>query len=282
MRRWFVALCLIGLTSTARAGEFELPTLRGTSEFVPASPRYFRWSGFYAGGQFGTTSASVDFGDAAKTLIETILRHTQLEEEFHPSEWSQLPNGGDRSNTMGGFVGFNTQWQDVILGIEANYNRLTLESSATDSISRIVTMSDFNYAVTVTSGATYQLTDYGSLRVRAGWVMGQFLPFAAVGVAAARGSYSRFASVSYPAPTYALAPPIPPESPPPTPPGFGPVSESQSRNNTIIWGYSLGGGLDFAIMPNMFVRAEYEFVALPIAGMQMNLQNVRVGGGLKF
>ena len=53
MRRWLVGFCLIGLTSHAAAGEFELPTLRGSSPFIPEAPKYARWSGFYFGGQVG-------------------------------------------------------------------------------------------------------------------------------------------------------------------------------------------------------------------------------------
>jgi len=283
MRRLFVAvLCLLGYATHTVAGEFDMPTLRGSSPFIPASPKYVRWSGAYVGGFVGGAQASVDFGNAAKELIASILRNTWIENEFNASDWSRLPNGGDRSSTQGGFIGYNTQWQDVVVGIEATYTRLSIAASSTDAITRVLTHNDFNYSVTVASSASYQLTDYGSLRVRAGWVVDQFLPYGTLGLAVGRGSYSRSATVSYPAPIYNLPPPTPPDQPPPTPPAFGPVSETQARTNAYIWGYAIGGGLDIAVLPHLFVRGEYEFVALPIAGMQMNLHNVRVGGALKF
>lgn len=282
MRRWLFVLSLLGSTVQASAGDFDTPTLRGSSPFIPAAPTYMRWNGFYAGGFAGGASASADFGNATKSLVASILRETWLESEFHASDWPRLPNSGDRAGTVGGFIGYNTQWQDVVIGLEASYTKLSIATASFDSIGRIVTKDDFAYDVTVQSSAHYSLTDYGSLRVRAGWVLGQFMPFGALGVAVGRGSYSRSATVGYPTPTYTLAPPTPPDQPPPNPPAYGPVTQSESRKNVAIWGYSLGGGLDFAVMPNVFVRAEYEFVALPIAGMQMNLQNFRLGGGLKF
>jgi opacity protein-like surface antigen len=272
----------MGLATAASAGEYELPTLRGSSPFVPASPAYARWSGFYFGGHVGAAHANVNFGNAAGDLIANILRHTRLESEFHPSEWSNLPRGHDRSGMWGGFAGYNTQWEDAVIGVDATYNRLSLAASSTDAISRIVTMDDFNYAVTVISGANYSITDLATFRFRGGWAFGQFMPYATAGVAVARGSYFKFASVGYPEPTYALPPPIPPEQPPPTPPAFGPVTESSGRTNAYIFGYAFGGGADFAIMPNVFLRAEYEFVMLPVSGMKMQLHTGRVGGGIKF
>jgi opacity protein-like surface antigen len=282
MRRWLVALCLVGFASHANAGDFDTPTLRGSSPFVPGPPQYTRWNGFYFGGMIGSANASFDFGNATESLVATVLRNTWIEEEFHASRWPQLRNGGDRGATQGGFIGYNTQWQDVVVGIEATYTRLSVGATSSDSIGRILTHGDFDYAVQVTSAAAYSLTDYGSLRVRAGWAISQFLPYLTGGLAVGRGSYFRSATVSYPVPTYNQAPPTPPDQPPPNPPSYGPVTESHARTDATIWGYALGGGVDIAVMPNVFVRAEYEYVGLPIAGMQLNLHNFRVGGGFKF
>ena len=74
MRRWFVVLCLAGFVSQATAGEFELPTLRGSSPFIPAAPKYMRWDGFYVGGQLGAGSANIDFVGATESLIAHMLR----------------------------------------------------------------------------------------------------------------------------------------------------------------------------------------------------------------
>jgi hypothetical protein len=79
MRRLLVALGLVGLISQASAGEFELPTLRGTSPFIPAPQTHTLWSGFYAGGQVGYGSTHFDFSDATKSLVEYMLRQLSRE-----------------------------------------------------------------------------------------------------------------------------------------------------------------------------------------------------------
>ena len=38
-------------------------------------------------------------------------------------------------------------------------------------------------------------------------------------------------------------------------------SSSQSKQNTWIYGWAAGLGVDFLILPNLFLRAEYEYVA---------------------
>jgi len=111
--------------------------------------------------------------------------------------------------------------------------------------------------------------------------MEQFLPYFTAGVAVGRMSYTRFATVSYPTPIYSLPPPVPPDQPPPTPPAFS-ASRIDTRNNVLAFGYAAGLGVDVALMPNVFLRGEYEFVSLPIARMQMALHSFHIGGGLKF
>src|SRR5262245_14833899 len=119
MRRPFVALALLGLISNASAGEYEipdLPTLRGSSPFVPAPPTYPRWAGFYVGGSVGYGSAHVDFSKATQPLLTFVLRELALENEQHVSQWKVLGDKDTGGSSFGGFVGFNSQWDDVILG----------------------------------------------------------------------------------------------------------------------------------------------------------------------
>jgi opacity protein-like surface antigen len=282
MRRSLIALWLIVLMSNAFAQECELPTLRGSSPYVPEPPIYARWSGYYVGGQTGYAPAIVSFGASPSNLIADILRFTELENKFHPSEWPSLLQKRTSGSGFGGFVGYNSQWDSVILGVEANYNRLSISATSSDSITRIVTLADaFNYRVTVTSGASVHLDEYGTARVRAGYVMNQFLPYFTAGLALAPVTYSKFATVSYPTPVYSLPPPVPPDQPPPTPSAFS-ASKSEARSNALMVGWVAGVGMDVMLMPNVFLRGEYEFVSLPVSRMQMSLHNVHLGGGFKF
>jgi opacity protein-like surface antigen len=285
MRRSLAVLWLIALVSDVAAQEFELPTLRGAAPYYPVPPIYHRWSGFYAGGQVGYTPlTTMDFGDAAKSLIANILRFTRLESEFSPSQWSSIPPAHPTGTEFGAFIGYNSQWDDVVLGIEGNYNIMSkpMLGVGADSISRRVTMSDnYNYDVTVTSAASMKLYDYATLRVRGGYVMGQFLPFITAGFAVGRIDYFKTASVDYPQPTYALAPTVPPSPPPPAPPPFS-QTLSEGKSKAIAFGYAAGGGMDVAVLPNVFLRGEYEFVSLPVAHMNLIMHTFRGGLGLKY
>ena len=38
-------------------------------------------------------------------------------------EWGVLGKANPSGSSFGGFVGYNTQWSDVIVGIDLHYNR---------------------------------------------------------------------------------------------------------------------------------------------------------------
>src|SRR5712671_3850480 len=204
MRRLFVALALTGFVSGASAGEFELPEtpiLRGSSPYVPGPPSYARWSGSYAGGQIGYSRAGVDFGTGVNSLVGYILRNTAIEAEV--SSWTTLPKGDTGSFNVGGFAGYNWQWDDVILGFELNYGHTNLRKSASDSLSRSFINNaaappdhTYQYNITVAGSASIQITDLMTFRLRGGWVVDNFLPYAFVGPAIGRANVVRSATVS--------------------------------------------------------------------------------------
>jgi len=37
-------------------------------------------------------------------------------------------------------------------------------------------------------------------------------------------------------------------------------SNAAGQNNALLWGYTVGAGLDWALTPNIFARGEFEFV----------------------
>ena len=287
MRRTLAALWLISLVSDVAAAdygapEFELPALRGSTPYVPAPPIYHRWSGFYGGGQFGYANGKTDFGSSPSSVISQILRFTALEDQFHPGRWTSIPSAYPSGANFGAFVGYNSQWDDLVLGLELNYTHGTLTGSGSDAIARRVTLNDFLYDVTVTSSAAMKLHDYFNSRIRAGYVMGQFLPYFSAGFVVGVLDYSKSGSVGYPTPIYALPPPIPPAGPPPTPPAVPTETLSDGKKNAVALGYSVGGGVDVEVMPNVFVRGEYEFVGLPVARMKLFMHNFRLAAGLKM
>ena len=132
--RWvFCALVLLGLASPAVAADLDVDVLRGPeiagASALPVGPATFtRWSGFYAGGQFGLSNANADFSNSTQALVAYTLRDTTLENQQAPSQWPVLGIANQSAIGYGAFVGYNTQWQDLVLGMEANFNQASLFS----------------------------------------------------------------------------------------------------------------------------------------------------------
>jgi outer membrane immunogenic protein len=281
MRRLFVVPGLIlGLIASSTGGsaqEYEIPTLRGTDSFVPDAPGPLyqpRWSGFYVGGQVGYGVSSVDFSTGTRDMIAHMLRNTELQAEQVPSDWTVLGKTSTGTGSFGGFLGYNIGWECVILGFELNYNHTNLSTSAPSfPIGRVVTVGSNSDAVTLDGSASIRITDYTTLRARAGYEFGNFLPFAMIGVAFGRADVAHSASaVVVQTPTSGGGPPV-----------TVTFSESDSRNGAFVYGWALGGGLEVMVMPKVFVRGEYEYVAFsPIWNIKTQIQTARVGLGFKF
>jgi outer membrane immunogenic protein len=283
MRRLLVALCLFGFVSNASAQDFDMPTLRGTSPFIPATPKYTRWAGFYFGGQAAQSSAGMDFSGATQQLITYLLRTTVLENTQHPSEWGVLGKSNPTGSSFGGFVGYNVQFSDVIVGLDVHYNSSSFNGVApVTPITRAVAAGGNNYLVTVDGAASMSITDYGAARFRAGWVVSNFLPYATLGVAVGRADITRSANVSgveNPPAGYPVTPCGPPLN------NCVPFSFStaEGKKGAFLYGWSAGLGVDVLLMPNLFVRGEFEYTSfVEIQGIQAQIGTARVGAGLKF
>src|SRR5438874_1678529 len=122
MRGVLIALATIAFVQGAAAADYGGGFLRGSSAYELGNPQYFRWSGVYFGGQAAYSQASADFADATKSLVAFSLRNLALEAESRPSEWEVLGKGDVRAPSFGGFIGYNSQWDNVVLGLELNYN----------------------------------------------------------------------------------------------------------------------------------------------------------------
>jgi opacity protein-like surface antigen len=282
MRRWFVALCMVGLTSGAGAQEFELPTLRGSSAFVPAAPVHTNWGGFYFGGQIGRSSANMNFAGATESLVRFMLRELALENEAHPSTWAVL--GAKESSSMNGgfFLGYNTQFEDAVVGIEFNYSRAKHFADApTFPIARVTAAGGNTYLVNLTGSASMNIQEFATTRMRAGWSVGNFMPYATLGVAIGRADISRSAT-AFGAENPPAGYPTVPCDPAQNCTEFF-FTQSESKKDAWLYGWSAGGGLDVIVMPNVFLRGEYEYLNFAKAqGIKTQIHTGRVGAGFKF
>jgi outer membrane immunogenic protein len=288
MRRLLVAFGLFASISGATAAEYELPpTLRGAEAVLPgASPCCPRWSGFYGGGQVSHSSMTADFGRGVSDLAAFIVRDSILEAPV--SNFNTLPEVSSNAFGYGGFFGYNSQWEELILGWELNYTHTSLSARAEDSLSRIIADNtaappdhNFFYDVTVSGNAHVRVTDILMLRGRAGWTVGNFLPYAFLAPGIVRADVTRAATVS------SIRTDVPnvtdPVTPPLAPVFFGPISRTDSKLAGYYFAYTYGLGLDVEVMPRVFVRLEYEGLHIPnIKDMQVSIQTLRTGIGLKF
>jgi opacity protein-like surface antigen len=97
------------------------------------------------------------------------------------------------------------------------------------------------------------------------------LPYGFVGFVVGRGNYSVSAT------TDATCTPSTLECE-----GF-PITSSAGQGNALLYGFSLGGGLDWALTQNVFLRGELEYVQFaPISNISVYIVNARAGAGFKF
>jgi len=288
--RWVIcaltALTLASPVFAADLGILPVPQTVGPVGPLPVGPATFTsWSGFYFGGQIGYGDANADFSGTTQPLVAFSLRETALESSDFVSTWPVLGPGTSDAVGYGGFVGYNTQWQDAVFGLEGNYTHTAFATTASVSplvggAGRIVSAGGNQYSVNLTGTGQLEITDYASLRARAGWVLGNFLPYGFGGFVIGRGNYSVTTEV-YGQQNSA--------SPAFFPCVLGPTcvpydfSNSAGQNGALLYGFSVGGGLDWAVTHNVFLRGEVEYVQFaPIANITASIVSARVGAGFKF
>jgi outer membrane immunogenic protein len=266
----FSVLLAVGHASAAEPGP---PVLRG-SAWDEAIPNYRDWSGFYVGGHIGYSSSRSDFGESGSQQVADILRLTVLEAEFNVSQWVS-PGGHGNGTPIGVFFGYNWQSDDTIFGFDINYSHMAMSGSGVDSLARnVTTAGGVNYDVFVDAAMAAKVTDILTLRGRGGVSFGSFLPYGTLGIAVARVNILRSATVR----TIEYDGATPPNV-------VADITESadDSKKGAFAFGLSVGLGFDWEIIPQMFVRAEYEYAAFaPIEDIKLSVHTARAGVGLKF
>src|SRR5665647_240245 len=156
LRRSLIVCAAAGLLLAAApfersmAADWVDDTLRGS--FSSKAP--LRWEGFNLGVQMGVSNMNTDFGNSTSALVAYSLRNTTVENEFSPSSWTALPANTTNGRQYGAFLGYNMQWDQLIVGFDLAYNRASgsFTASASDTIARqVTTSSNVNEAVRITA-----------------------------------------------------------------------------------------------------------------------------------
>jgi len=283
MRRLFLAAVMFGMATGAQAADMP-DFLRGT---LPASNAPTRnWDGWYAGGQVGESWANTDYRNSAVSQTNDLFRNTEL--AGPASQLNVFGKVNEQSLGFGGFVGRNWQFDDVVVGVEANYNYLSgLASSTSGSIGPIqvpepdLVLPTGDTAVdgiTLNGSSSLRVHDEATFRGRAGWATGDFLPYMFGGLAVGRMDVSTTVSssvlrtintagggsFSFPLPQFAL-------------------TSTVAKTNAFVAGWTAGLGFDYMLWGNIFTRVEWEYIQfMSVQNTSVSQNTVRVGLGYKF
>ena len=253
MRKLLVAGMLFGAMQGAQAAD--LPILRGA---LPDSygPRVVNWEGVYFGGQ-------VQYGSATSKPSPGIngdLQSTFVSPPGSSYNWVGLGTAQDNRIGYGGFIGYNSQWDDVVIGVEANY--IHSGYNALTNSTGYAPLNGSPITSTTLSSAQIQSSDFGSARIRAGYAIGSFLPYMFAGAGFGNQTVVRQVSAD-PAPL-----PLP-------------TLRSYDTHSKLVYGYSAGAGVDVMLVAGLFMRVEYEYQRITSA-IETSAHSVRGGLGYKF
>ena len=299
--RWVIcAVLLCAFAPSAAAQDFGA-ILRGP--VAVSQPSVPHWSGFYVCGDIDFGNGNANFRNATVAPLAYALRNTLVEADFNPSSWSLLGSATVQSTFVGAFAGYDMQWQDVILGAEVTYGHPSVTATAAQTpMGRSFTQGPDSsgniteYDINGTASASLHLTDYGTFRGRAGWVMNNiFLPYGFAGLAVGRANYSSTSTISW---TQATTSPTNivtstglvtvPAVQPSIPCTTGETCEFFAAGNTEngnawLYGFDAGVGIDVALMRNVFLRGEFEYVHFfPMKSITLDFATARAGVGVKF
>ncbi|GJD63837.1 porin [Methylobacterium frigidaeris] len=302
---FLVGGCLVGLSvaapMTVQAADLDFGGLRGGVEPAPL-PSPDVWDGIYLGGHGGWSSASFGFGDVFRSSVAQALRATAIESTLGASGLLHARDVRRDGTSFGAFAGVNYQFDETVIGVELDYTHLGLKGRSSDEIGREIVDSGGSLRGAYLAGdATTQIKDYATIRARVGYTVAGFMPFVTGGFAIGRAQIAETVAVrgyEYDQATYrsnqALADPSqrvyvhnsgyktflqndPGNSVLAAPDIFTPSKEK------IVGGIAAGAGLEYAITPNLLLRAEYQYVLFnDFDGHKLNLNTVRGGAAVKF
>lgn len=275
MRRLLLAAAMLGTVSAAHAADMpDLPILRGS--FTDGLTRSaVNWQGSYIGAQAGYGSSDENFNGSTSNMMAALLADTLIESSMGVSQWNLgLGKASQRTTGYGAFVGYNEQWDDVVMGLEASWlhGRFGGMSSASERRVSATALSDGNFHdVTATSTSSISISDIGTFRGRAAYAWGCFLPYMFGGLALGNADIVRTAYVQDRVSATQLGTYTP----------LSPLSSTDAQHNHLIYGYTAGLGVDVNLVGGLFMRAEYEYIRFT-SQVDTSINTVRAGLGYKF
>ncbi|WP_019222516.1 outer membrane protein [Bartonella rattaustraliani] len=245
-----------------------------TSSSVVVSPS-FSWSGFYFGGQIGGRSGKTS---ATVPDVEIPLHPDEVSKgkKWIPLEEKYLPKLS--GFTAGLYAGVNFDvGNGLVLGVDTDMLLFQQKDTKTETVgapaqaaerrSMLREGSDDEQKNEVRGTVSHTLKQKwsGATRVRVGLPFDRVMPYVSGGVA--YGQFQDIFSVSIT--------------------GEQPFNATSDVTNTMI-GYTLGGGIDFAVTDDIILRAEYRYSDFgkkkfkDVIEIKHNTNDFRAGVAYKF
>jgi outer membrane immunogenic protein len=273
MRFSVFAAALFALPSLASAADYGLPPPPDEYESAPVQ---FNWGGIYGGIHAGYANADFKLEPLAQALAADAY-YDRVAKEVAVG-FARIDNASKAGPGYGAFLGYNWDWQGAVVGVEAEFTAFSgLEgagSMPTDGRRR--TIGSVDYSVISEGEAEAQLKNVALLKLRGGVPMGTFMPYGTIGVAFGyqslnaeyRSTYTerKLDDDGYPADVIAAG------------------NANASINKTgYVAGFAAGLGVDWAVLPNLLLRAEYQYVAFSsFKGLETNVNLVKAGVGFRY
>jgi outer membrane immunogenic protein len=274
MRRILLAAAMFGAVQAAQAADLpDLPVLRGAFPEGLTTART-NWEGYYIGAQAGVGTSDMNFTGSTSTIVARLLSGLAIEQSGQVSTWPLLGKTSQHGNGWGGFAGYNSQWDDIVIGVELSYMHGKFGGSQTGSMGESFTDSlGYTDSVTYDATGTMSISDMGTLRARAGYAVNQFLPYMFGGIALGQADIVRSADVHGFGVKATATPP------------FNYIQfdypATSAQYNHLIYGYTTGLGVDVQLLAGLFLRAEWEYVRFT-STVDTSINTVRAGLGYKF
>lgn len=195
----------------------------------------FSWSGFYTGVQAGWMRNKVKHGQQTEASFNGGVNGLPM---YTEGPYDQF-KANDDLFSGGLYMGYNFQLnQNLLFGLEADINLFNSDESHTEFYEPI-----FSSNVPLTENLqNFSLSEEklkakrsAALRARLGYTNDRFLVYAAAGLATARIKYN----YSYD--------------------GFFTDYRETSTDEHSLTGYTVGGGVEYALSKHLLLRSEYRF-----------------------
>ena len=280
MRRALLATTAAGIVLgaiTVNAADYSGRRTSYPAAAVPVDD--FNWGGLYGGIHAGLTSGDFRMGNVAQEMASNAYSN-HIASDLAVGIARLTTSGSDQEAHLGGFIGYNWLWEDVVLGLELDYTHMKEKLLFADSYSdgRRRDRGTASDNISYTASARSKLGDFSILKLRMGYPIGRFLPYATAGLVIGKqrvsGSYNSVYT------EFAIDP------------GTGAITGINSgptaRNATVgKSGYNIGGsfgaGVDYAVLDNLFLRAEYQWIGMTdYRGARTTANSFRLGAGVKY